>query len=310
MAPPYAPRMSARLAVGKGIAATSVRVRQRRAASSRASRAGTMVDTCPTAANASSSSRTTTRSAACSRSSWTRPATTCSVSRRGDDALASIARDRPDAVVLDLRLPDRDGLSVCRQARREGHDCPDPDVDCARPARGPRARARRGGGRLPAEAVRGRGAAGEATRPLATHDPCAPRARGRARPVGPRDPRGDRRRADRRADRARVRPPRVPDAEARPRVHARADLRVRLGLQLPGRQQGHRRVRLGAPAQARLEARDRRSCGRCAASATRSGRERPRPTDGVVRRRDGGADRRDLTGLVPRRALPPRVAGR
>jgi two-component system response regulator MprA len=43
---------------------------------------------------------------------------------RGDDALASIARDRPDAVVLDLRLPDRDGLSVCRQARRDGHDVP------------------------------------------------------------------------------------------------------------------------------------------------------------------------------------------
>jgi DNA-binding response OmpR family regulator len=43
---------------------------------------------------------------------------------RGDDALISIARDAPSAVVLDLRLPDRDGLSVCRQARRDGHDVP------------------------------------------------------------------------------------------------------------------------------------------------------------------------------------------
>src|SRR5689334_19999362 len=43
---------------------------------------------------------------------------------RGDEALAAIARDEPSAVVLDLRLPDRDGLSVCRQARREGHAVP------------------------------------------------------------------------------------------------------------------------------------------------------------------------------------------
>jgi two-component system, OmpR family, response regulator MprA len=43
---------------------------------------------------------------------------------RGADALAAIAGDDPDAVVLDLRLPDRDGLSVCRQARRDGFDRP------------------------------------------------------------------------------------------------------------------------------------------------------------------------------------------
>jgi two-component system response regulator MprA len=42
----------------------------------------------------------------------------------GNDALIEMTRDAPNAVVLDLRLPDRDGLAVCRQARRDGYDGP------------------------------------------------------------------------------------------------------------------------------------------------------------------------------------------
>ena len=39
------------------------------------------------------------------------------VANRGDEALALIASDRPDLIVLDLNLPVLDGLEVCRQAR-------------------------------------------------------------------------------------------------------------------------------------------------------------------------------------------------
>ena len=42
----------------------------------------------------------------------------------GSEGLAAMERDRPDLVVLDVRLPDMDGLSVCRRARRSGHDMP------------------------------------------------------------------------------------------------------------------------------------------------------------------------------------------
>ena len=35
----------------------------------------------------------------------------------GEAALASVAHDNPDVVVLDLGLPDIDGLEVCRRLR-------------------------------------------------------------------------------------------------------------------------------------------------------------------------------------------------
>jgi two-component system, OmpR family, response regulator MprA len=42
----------------------------------------------------------------------------------GTDGLSAMERERPDLVVLDVRLPDMDGLTVCRRARRSGHDMP------------------------------------------------------------------------------------------------------------------------------------------------------------------------------------------
>jgi two-component system, OmpR family, response regulator MprA len=42
----------------------------------------------------------------------------------GAGGLAALEREEPDAVILDVRLPDIDGLSVCRAARRSGHGMP------------------------------------------------------------------------------------------------------------------------------------------------------------------------------------------
>jgi two-component system, OmpR family, KDP operon response regulator KdpE len=42
---------------------------------------------------------------------------TVSVAASGRDALEAFERDRPDLVILDLGLPDIDGLEVCRQVR-------------------------------------------------------------------------------------------------------------------------------------------------------------------------------------------------
>ena len=53
----------------------------------------------------------------------------------GQDALDALSRERPDLIVLDLMLPDIDGIEVCRRVRR-GSDVPilmltarDEDVD-------------------------------------------------------------------------------------------------------------------------------------------------------------------------------------
>ena len=36
-----------------------------------------------------------------------------------EEALAQLERDRPDLVVLDVRLPDEDGFGLCRQMREQ-----------------------------------------------------------------------------------------------------------------------------------------------------------------------------------------------
>src|SRR5215216_3882252 len=42
----------------------------------------------------------------------------------GEAALAEVARSEPDAVVLDIGLPDVDGLEVCRRLRGAGNRVP------------------------------------------------------------------------------------------------------------------------------------------------------------------------------------------
>src|ERR1700756_4622773 len=47
-----------------------------------------------------------------------------SLAQDGLEALDAIARERPDAVVLDVMMPRLDGLEVCRQLRSTGDDLP------------------------------------------------------------------------------------------------------------------------------------------------------------------------------------------
>ena len=42
--------------------------------------------------------------------------------KSGAEALAEIAKDVPDLVMMDVKLPDQDGLAVLRQLKREHSD--------------------------------------------------------------------------------------------------------------------------------------------------------------------------------------------
>ena len=46
------------------------------------------------------------------------------LAERGSEALSALTSDVPDAMVLDVGLPDIDGLEVCRLIRREGNRIP------------------------------------------------------------------------------------------------------------------------------------------------------------------------------------------
>ena len=46
------------------------------------------------------------------------------LARDGQEALDSIATERPDMAILDVMMPKIDGLQVCRQLRSQGNELP------------------------------------------------------------------------------------------------------------------------------------------------------------------------------------------
>ena len=71
-----------------------------------------------------------------SAATWVRPDSRWTIVGTGAGALSAVQRDRPVAIVLDIGLPDLDGLTVCQQLRAAGDWTPilfvtarDEDVD-------------------------------------------------------------------------------------------------------------------------------------------------------------------------------------
>ncbi len=111
------------------------------------------------------SPRSATRSIA--RCGWT--ATASQLAADGREALDALAHTPPDAIVLDVLMPEPDGLEVCRRLRAAGDRTPVLMLTArdAVPDRvhGPRRRRRR----LPGQAVRARGAGRAPARAAAPH---------------------------------------------------------------------------------------------------------------------------------------------
>lgn len=53
------------------------------------------------------------------------------VAQSGEEAIAAAAKQRPDAVVLDIVLPGCSGFEVCRQLKAEAHTSNIPVVLCS-----------------------------------------------------------------------------------------------------------------------------------------------------------------------------------
>ncbi len=176
-----------------------------------------------------------------------------SIAATGTDALEAVRRLRPAAVLLDVGLPDMDGVEVCRRLRAAEDWTPvlfvtarDDEVDRDRRP-GARRRRLRHQTVQPAGAGRPRD---ERAAPL-PRPPGQRRARGRRGPARPRPAAGVGRRAGGRPDRHRVRPARLPHAPPRPGGVPRAAAQRGVGLQ-PGRRHPHRRrPRRAAAGQAR-----------------------------------------------------------
>ena len=153
----------------------------------------------------------------------------------GRAAIEAVDRDKPDLVVLDLGLPDIDGVDVCR-AIREALEHADPRALGARRGRRQGPGARRRGRRLRHEAVRRRRAAGAHSRgAAASRQPAA--ADRTDRPRRPGDRSGAVSRAPGRrggpADAEGVRAADVSGAASRSRAHAPHASSRRSGVRTP-----------------------------------------------------------------------------